>query len=249
MKKFELAAELAPHNVEYLTAREFTRQQLVMEALKRGNQAMLDHNEIVAMADFRRALEFDPTNEYALQRLRDRYRWRRTADCERTSGGAVHSDRNAAHGHRTTTSISVAMRKTLLTQVAQAYGITAQFDDSVQQQRVRFDIEDVNFATAMEAADPRYQDLLGTTVGQADTVCGRHRREPPHLPAHVIAHVLSARPGDRPGADGDDQLPPRASEPALHRGGQAQVHHFDTGGRAGGGSRRAVAGKPGRRPS
>src|ERR1035441_8664830 len=40
--------------------------------------------------------------------------------------------------------------KALLTQVAQAYWITAQFDDSVQQQRVRFDIEDVNFATAME---------------------------------------------------------------------------------------------------
>src|SRR5664280_1841798 len=43
-EKFELAAELAPHNVEYLTAREFTRQQLVMQALKQGNQAMLDHD-------------------------------------------------------------------------------------------------------------------------------------------------------------------------------------------------------------
>ena len=70
-EKFALAAELAPHNVEYLTARELTRQQLVMQALKHGNQAMLDHDEIVAMADFRRALEFDSTNEYALQRLRD----------------------------------------------------------------------------------------------------------------------------------------------------------------------------------
>ena len=71
LEKFELAAKLAPHNVEFLTAREFTRQQLVMQFLKQGNQAMLDHNEIVAMADFRRALEVDPSNEYALQRLRD----------------------------------------------------------------------------------------------------------------------------------------------------------------------------------
>jgi type II secretory pathway component GspD/PulD (secretin) len=42
--------------------------------------------------------------------------------------------------------------RTLLTQVAKAYGITATIDDSVQARRVRFDIEKVNFATAMEAA-------------------------------------------------------------------------------------------------
>src|SRR5208283_2796892 len=32
-RKFEQAAELDPHNLDYITAREFTRQQLVMEAL------------------------------------------------------------------------------------------------------------------------------------------------------------------------------------------------------------------------
>src|ERR1019366_3909243 len=42
--------------------------------------------------------------------------------------------------------------RTLITQVAKAYGITATIDDSVQARRVRFDIEKVNFATAMEAA-------------------------------------------------------------------------------------------------
>ena len=42
--------------------------------------------------------------------------------------------------------------RALLTQVAQAYGVVAEFDDSVQQRRVRFDIENVNFATAMDAA-------------------------------------------------------------------------------------------------
>ncbi len=151
-EKFELAAELAPHNVEFVTAREFTRQQLVMQFLKQGNQAMLDHNEIVAMADFRRALEFDPSNEYALQRLRD---------------SMPVDDEPVSHNMRVVEqSTPIEMQPTakhqdfhykgdgkgLLTQVAQAYGITAQFDDSVQPKRVRFDIEDVNFATAMEAA-------------------------------------------------------------------------------------------------
>ena len=149
-EKFALAAELAPHNVEYLTARELTRQQLVMQALKHGNQAMLDHDEIVAMADFRRALEFDSTNEYALQRLRDSM----PLDEEPLSQNMRVVERSTPiEMQPAATHHDFHYRgdaKALLTQVAQAYGITAQFDDSVQQQRVRFDIEDVNFATAME---------------------------------------------------------------------------------------------------
>jgi tetratricopeptide (TPR) repeat protein len=151
-EKFERAAELAPHSFEFVTAREFTRQQLVMQFLKQGNQAMLDHNEIVAMADFRRALEVDPTNEYALQRLRDsmpvedepvrrNIRVVEQSTPIQLQPTAPHHDFHYKGDG-----------KGLLTQVAQAYGITAQFDDAVQPKRVRFDIEDVNFATAMEAA-------------------------------------------------------------------------------------------------
>ena len=149
-EKFALAAELAPHNVEYLTARELTRQQLVMQALKHGNQAMLDHDEIVAMADFRRALEFDSTNEYALQRLRDSMPLDEEPPSQnmRVVERSTPIEMQPAATHHDFHYRGDA--KALLTQVAQAYGITAQFDDSVQQQRVRFDIEDVNFATAME---------------------------------------------------------------------------------------------------
>ncbi len=69
--KFSSASQLDPTKLDYITAREFTREQLAYEALQRGNKAMLDHDEIVAMAEFRRALDYDPTNNYALQRLRD----------------------------------------------------------------------------------------------------------------------------------------------------------------------------------
>jgi general secretion pathway protein D len=152
LEKFELAAKLAPHNVEFLTAREFTRQQLVMQFLKQGNQAMLDHNEIVAMADFRHALEFDPSNEYALQRLRDTM----PLDEEPVSKNMRVVEQSTPIEMQPTAKHQdfhyKGDGKGLLTQVAQAYGITAQFDDSVQPKRVRFDIEDVNFATAMEAA-------------------------------------------------------------------------------------------------
>jgi general secretion pathway protein D len=149
-EKFELAAKLAPHNVEYVTAREFTRQQLVMQALQQGNQAMLDHDEIVAMADFRRALEFDPSNEYALQRLRDSMPLE-----EETPSQSMRVVEQSAPVEMQPTPAHHDFHykgdaRNLLAQVAQAYGITVQFDDSVQQRRVRFDIENVNFATAME---------------------------------------------------------------------------------------------------
>ncbi len=152
-EKFQEASELAPHNVEYLTAREFTRQELVMQALKRGNQAMLDHNEIVAMAAFRRALEYDPTNEFALQRLRD--------SMPVTEEPLSHNMRVVQGSATITLRPSPAHHdfhyrgdaKALLSQVVQAYGLTAQFDDSVQSRRVRFEIENVDFATALAAAD------------------------------------------------------------------------------------------------
>ncbi len=151
-KKFERASELAPRNVSYLTARELARQELVMDALKKGNRAMLDNKEIDAMADFRKALEYDPTNDYALQRLRDSMpddsalsshtmrAWEQSTPIELQPSDAHHDF--SFRGNV----------QTLLTQVAQAYGITAIFDSSVQQKRVRFEIQDVNFATAMEAA-------------------------------------------------------------------------------------------------
>ena len=152
LERFERAAELAPHNFEFVTAREFTRQQLVMQFLKQGNQAMLDHDEIVAMANFRRALEVDLTNEYALQRLRDSMPVdeepvsHNMRVVEQSTPIEVHPGPKHQDFHYK------GDAKDLLTQVAQAYGITAQFDDSVQPKRVRFDIEDVNFATAMEVA-------------------------------------------------------------------------------------------------
>src|ERR1700691_722198 len=69
--KFTSASELDPTKLDYVTAREFTRQQLAYEALQRGNKAMLENNDIVAMAEFRRALEYDATNTFAMHRLRD----------------------------------------------------------------------------------------------------------------------------------------------------------------------------------
>jgi hypothetical protein len=150
--KFERAAELSPHNLDYITAREFTRQQLVMEALERGNKAMAEKKEVVAMAEFRRATQYDPTNDFAIQRLRDSLPedMQPSGQTMRVVEQSTPIELMPSEAHHNFHFRGDA--RTLLTQVAQTYGTVPEFDDSVQQRRVRFDIEDVNFATAMDAA-------------------------------------------------------------------------------------------------
>ena len=151
-EKFEQAAELSPRNLDYITAREFTRQQLVMQALKRGNKAMLENKEIVAMAEFRRATQYDPTNDFAIQRLRDSMpeQMEPVSHAMRMVEQSTPIELQPSEAHHDFHYRGDA--RALLTQVTQAYGVVAEFDDSVQQRRVRFDIENVNFATALDAA-------------------------------------------------------------------------------------------------
>ncbi len=150
--KFKQASQLSPRNVEYATAREFTRQRLVMAAIDRGNKALLANNEVGAEADFEQALEFDPTNDFARQRLHDAI-WeqspapsRKLQVVQKSIEVALSPDATPKDFHFRGDS------RTLLTQIARAYGITATIDDSVKTRLVRFDIEHVTFAEAMGAA-------------------------------------------------------------------------------------------------
>ena len=150
--KFSSAAELDPRNYDYIAARELSRQELTSQALQRGNKAMLNHDEVVAMAEFRLALQYDPTNDYAQQRLRDSL-----PDPPQLNEQASVTEQSAPIELQASPQHHDfhfrGDSRTLLTQVTQAYGITAEFDESFKQRRVHFDIDNVNCATAMEAAD------------------------------------------------------------------------------------------------
>ncbi len=149
--KFEEAARLNPRSVDYVTAREITREDLAMDAINRGNKALTEQKEIVAMAEFRRALQFDPENQFASQRLQESV-WRnkpgsaslRMAD---SSDEILLQPSPSHHDFRFR-----GDERSLLTEIGKAYGVSVEFDDSVKTTRTRFDIDDVNFATAMEAA-------------------------------------------------------------------------------------------------
>ncbi len=149
--RFEEAAQLNPRDVDYVTAREITREELAMDAIRRGNQALSEHKEIVAMAEFRRALQFDPQNQFAVQRLKESV-WRNPSQDEKLriadSSDEILLQPSASHHDFHFRGDA----RSLMTAIGKAYGITVEFDDSVKSIHTRFDIEDVNFATAMEAA-------------------------------------------------------------------------------------------------
>jgi len=151
--EFDAAARLIPQNVEYLTAREIVRQQVVALHMERGNNNLQDGRQAEALAEFRIALSMDPQNEFAQQRLRDALgpglihtsgspQLVASADAVAPQPQAGHHDFHYRGDSRG-----------LITAVASSYGLTVIFDDMFPSRRVRFDLEDVDFPTAMQTAE------------------------------------------------------------------------------------------------
>jgi tetratricopeptide (TPR) repeat protein len=150
--EFQEAARLVPQNVEYLTATEMTRQHLAGMHLEQGNSDLLGGRPIEALAEFRTALNLDPQNEFAQQRIRDALgpvppqaskppQVVDSADNLTAKPADAHQDFHYRGDSRG-----------LLTAVAASYGLTVIFDDSFPSRRVHFDLDNADFATALAAA-------------------------------------------------------------------------------------------------
>ena len=149
--EFEQAARLAPRDMQLVTAREMARQQLVYDYLQRGNTSMLKGRPGEALGEFRSAINLDPQNEFAQQRLRDALG---------PSAAKVSAPRVLANA----TGIELAPQQRradfhyrgdargLISEIGATFGIAITFDDSMLSRRVRFDIENVDFYTAMQTA-------------------------------------------------------------------------------------------------
>jgi tetratricopeptide (TPR) repeat protein len=150
--EFEEAARLVPQNVEYLTAREVTRQHLAGQHLERGNSDLLGGKQVEALAEFQAALNLDPQNEFVQQRISDAL-----------GSGPVHT---TAQPLMVDSADAIALKpidahhdihyrgdsRGLLTAVAASYGLTVVFDDNFPTRHVLFDLDNADFATAMQAA-------------------------------------------------------------------------------------------------
>jgi len=157
-KEFDTAARLVPNNVSYVTALAMTREELIFNHVRQGNADLNNGREVEAQAEFRGALNLDPDNQFAQQRMQESTgSWApsKTPLLRATEDGgelqaAPNPDRHAFHFRGDS--------KTLLTQVAQAYGVAAELDDSVVSRRVHFDLDEADFPVAMRAAC----DVTGT---------------------------------------------------------------------------------------
>ncbi len=149
---FEEADQLVPRDVNYSTAKEVLRQQRITDHLRVGNQYLADNHRVEALAEFRTAIQLDPTNEFALQRLKDMVgEWTppvtvapraevsaEPVKLQPSPGEQMFRYRGDGRG--------------LLTQVAQQFGIAITVDDSVQSRPVVFNVDKADFYTAMQAA-------------------------------------------------------------------------------------------------
>ena len=165
--EFEEAARLVPQNVEYLTAREMTRQHLAGLHLEHGNSDLLAGRQVEALAEFRTALNLDPQNEFAEQRITDALGPVpvHSAAPPQVVASADSLTPKPIDGHH-----DIHYRgdsRGLLTAVAASFGLTVVFDDNFPSRHVRFDIENADFATAMRAASTVTKSF---TVALEDTV-------------------------------------------------------------------------------
>ena len=152
LEQFEIAANLVPQDVEYLTARELARQQAVSEHLQYGSRLLDQRRNVEALAEFHTALSLDPQSQFAIERSREA-----VGDWLPARSGPVHvvaaagpiqiqPDEARPEFHYRGDS------RGLLTQVAKAYGITVTFDDSVVARPLRFDLDGTDFTNAMQIA-------------------------------------------------------------------------------------------------
>jgi len=193
--EFEEASRLAPDNAEYVAAREMTRQHLSSLHIDLGNKALIKGRQVEALAEFRTALNLDPQNEFAQQRVVD------------AAGPAPISTSGPAQLVERSDSLKAKPMdglhdfhyrgdsRGLITAIATSYGLTVVFDDSFPSRRVRFDMDQVDFATALQAASAVTKSF---SVALEDTVLLSALDNPEN---HRVYDRMGMRSFYIPGAD------------------------------------------------
>ena len=152
-RQFDEAARLNPQDTQFLTARELVKAQVVFDHVERGNALLSEYQQVGAAAEFRAAVELDPENVFARQQLDDA-----TRDSASVVTGGVPAllgdsgEIRLRPGAEPATFHFTGDVRDLFTQLASAYRVTVQFDDSVTSKTVRFNVDDVDFFTALKLA-------------------------------------------------------------------------------------------------
>lgn len=146
------ASRLVPTHPEYVSAREIARQQLVLQHIQRGNLYLADNRQVQALAEFRGAVELDPQNEFAQQRLRD------AAGDDAPQGPAVlrlveQSEEIELRPHPGKRDFQYrGDTRGLIEEIGRAFGVSVIFDASFSPRLIKFKAEGLDFAGAMRVA-------------------------------------------------------------------------------------------------
>jgi hypothetical protein len=151
--QFDQASRTVPQDLQFLTAREMVKAELVFEHVERGNALVSENERARAQAEFRAALELDPENQFARERLEEAVAGAALPPAGITAD--VFSDAGEIHlqpkKERATFHYRGEVRG-LFSELSSAFGVNAQFDDSVVTRQVRFNVDDVDFFTALKLA-------------------------------------------------------------------------------------------------
>jgi general secretion pathway protein D len=145
------ASTLAPANREYLMVRELLRSRIAGNYIDHGNLLAEIGDTKGAQNQFKDALAIDPENGYAQERLHDvtpedpehEHVLQMLASVEEVSA-KPKPGRQSFHVHGDSRELYEAIGK--------AFGITMAYDSSLTTQRVRFDVDNLDFYTAMRLA-------------------------------------------------------------------------------------------------
>jgi general secretion pathway protein D len=152
LAQFNNASSLVPQDILFLSAREVTKAQLVFQHTEQGDRFLADARHEQAVAEYRAALMLDPENTYTQQRLNEAMR---DPAASGLIGIASLADSTEIHlrpkGEQATFHYRGDVRG-LFTELAAAYGVQPQFDDTVVAKTVRFYVDDVDFFTALTLA-------------------------------------------------------------------------------------------------
>jgi len=151
--RFDEAARLNPQNVEYLAAREAVKAKLVFQHIEGGNLLLLQDARLRAAAEFKAAVDLDPENKFARERLQEATREAAPVLSNTSLLPALES--TEIHLQPTESRATFHFSgdtHSLFTQLASAYSLRVQFDDSVPFRPVVFNVDDVDFFTALKLA-------------------------------------------------------------------------------------------------
>src|SRR6202051_1873408 len=152
LAQFSDASRFAPQDLLFSSAREVTKAQLVFQHTELGDKLLADAQRGQAVAEYRAALMLDPENTYTQQRLEEAMR---DPAASKVVGMAL-ADSAQIHlqpkGEKATFHYRGDVRG-MFTELASAYGVKPEFDDSVAAKTVRFYVDDVDFFTALTLAN------------------------------------------------------------------------------------------------